>query len=415
MNHDSHHEPLKTICMFTPAAEGGHARYTAEMLSALSQPAGTGCRVELVTAENVEAQFRSTEYPVHAVLPPIRDRYAFKSPLHWAASRIVYYPRREWAFLKWLKSRPDIAGVHLQEWKPWLAAPMIRAIQKMGKKVFYTAHNILPHRYPKWIPKWLMHAWIRRACRACDGLFVLSDQLAEKLAGFLGNPHPPIHVTPHGVWTVRDSIQGPSMQDRLAWKRLLFFGAIRQNKGLDLLLRAAENLPGFGITIAGSPDEPEYFQSEILPRVKQLRDAGRQVELLDRFVADDELGKLFATHSAIVLPYTKGFVAQSGVAFMALAYGLPMVASDAGGLGDLMREFKVGVTFHEATPEHLTAAVNELYADGNHADLAAQILAAKLRYSWDVAARETIAGYSAAFQARRETADAHAVPTHPAH
>lgn len=414
MNHDSHPEPPKSICMFTPAAEGGHARYAAEILFALSQQPDAGYRVELVTADNVEAQFRSTEYPVHAVLPPIRDRYAFKSSLHWAASRFVYYPRREYAFLKWLKTRPDIVGVHLQEWKPWLAAPMIRAIQKTGKKVYYTAHNIVPHRYPRWIPKWLMHNWIRRACLRCDALFVLSDQLAGKLAVFLGSPHPPIRVTPHGVWTVRDRIQGPSMQDRLAWKRLLFFGSIRRNKGLDLLLRAAENLPGFAITIAGAPDEPEYFQSEILPRIQRLRDAGIQVDLLDRFVADDELGKLFATHSAIVLPYTKGFVAQSGVAFMALAYGLPMVASDAGGLGDLMREFKVGVTFHDPTPEHLTAAVNELYADGNHADLAAQILAAKQRYSWDVAARETIAGYSAALNGRRENADAHAIQTHAA-
>ena len=74
-----------------------------------------------------------------------------------------------------------------------------------------------------------------------------------------------------------------------------------------------------------------------------------------------------------------------------------------------MREFKVGVTFHDPTPEHLTAAINELYAEGNDAGLAAQILAAKHRYSWEAAARETIAGYSAAFQGRKGNADAHAV------
>lgn len=415
MKHDSCPEHLGTICMFTPAAEGGHARYASEIMTALSAHPHADYRYELVTAENVEVQFHTVPYPVHAILPPIRDRYAFKSSLHWAASRIVYYPRREWAFLKWLKTRPDIVGVHLQEWKPWLAASMIRAIQRMGKKVFYTAHNVLPHRYPQWIPKRLMHRWIRRACLRCDGLFVLSDQLAGKLSDFLGKPHPPIRVAPHGVWTVRDCVQGPFMQERLAWKRLLFFGSIRQNKGLDLLLRAADNLPGYAITIAGSPDEPEYFQSEILPRVKRLRDAGMRVDLLDRFVADDELGKLFATHSAIVLPYTKGFVAQSGVAFMALAYGVPMVTSDVGGLGDLMREFKVGITYHEATPEHLIAAIHALYAEGNHADLATQIAAAKQRYSWEAAARETAIGYSVALEGRRETVHARDLRTHPAH
>ncbi len=415
MSSDSHNSNTETICMFTPAAEGGHARYAMEMMTALAEHPHAGYRFELVSAENLEAQFRSSRYPVHAVLPPIRERYSFKSPLHWAANRIVYYPQRELAFLRWLKLRPDISAVHLQEWKPWLAAPMIRAIQKMGKKVYYTAHNIVPHRYPKWIPKWVMHAWIRRACRMCDGLFVLSDQLSGKLSDFLGPAHPPIRITPHGVWTVGDSVQSISMEERLSWRRLLFFGTIRRNKGLDLLLRAAEKLPGYSLTIAGAPEDLEYFQKEILPRVKSLRDTGTRVDLLDRFVPDEELEKLFATHSAIVLPYTQGFQAQSGVAFMALAYGLPMVASDVGGLGDLMREFKVGVTFRDATPERLTAAVRELYAEGSHRHLAGQIQAARQHYAWNVAARETISGYSVATQGRKESADANVVQTYPVH
>ena len=166
------------------------------------------------------------------------------------------------------------------------------------------------------------------------------------------------------------------------------------------LLRAMEELPGYSVTIAGQPDDAEYFAAEILPRVKNLRAAGREVDLRDQFVADEEVGKLFMTHSAIVLPYTKGFVAQSGVAFMALAYDLPMVASEAGGLRDLLGQFKVGVTFEDYTPAGLATAVRSL-CEGSE-NLAAQIRAAREYYSWDVAAMETVAGYRAALWGRRE-------------
>ena len=92
-----------------------------------------------------------------------------------------------------------------------------------------------------------------------------------------------------------------------------------------------------------------------------------------------------------------------------------MVTSDVGGLGDLMREFAVGVTFHEATPDRLIAAIHALYAQGSHADLTAQITAAKQHYSWEAAARETVIGYSAALEGRREPAHVRDLRTHPAH
>ena len=388
--------------MFAPQAEGGHPRYVRELMTSLACQPDSGYRFEWVSTEDLEEQFKSDQYTVHTALPRLRRRHEFATPLHWAASRLLYYPRRELAFLEYLKTRPDIIAVHFQEWKPWLAATLFRQIKKLGKKVFYTVHNIQPHNYPKFLPRSVLNGWIRKGCLECDGLFVLTGQLKGRLSEFLGQPHPPIRVTPHGVWTVDDFAQDLTVEERLEKKRLLFFGSIRRNKGLDLLLRAAVDLPGFGITIAGPPDEKVYVQTEILPRIKSLREAGMNIDLFDRFVPDNEVGRIFTSHSAIVLPYTKSFMAQSGVAFMALAYELPMIASEAGGLRDLMNEFKVGVTFADYTPVGLANAVRSLYAGGRPADLAAQIRAARNHYSWDAAARETIAGYRTVLQGRRE-------------
>lgn len=401
------------VCIFSPTPRGGHARYTWELLTAMARHPRGDFRYELITSTDLEASFRETEYPVHPILSPIRERSTFRTRLGWALNRLTHYPVREFALLHWLRSRPDIAAVHLQEWKPWLAAALIQSIQRVGKKVFYTVHNVLPHRYPAGIPKRLMDHWIRRACRSCDGLFVHTDRLAGELRDFLGNGHPPIHVVPHGVWTV-DTASDQPLYERLAQKRLLFFGAIRRNKGLDLLLRALPQLPGYRLTIAGEPCEPDYFRSEIEPRIAELRAAGVQIDLLDRFIPETELAGLFSSHSAIVLPYTRGFVAQSGVVFMALAHGLPVVASTAGGLGDLLGEFRIGTTFDADAPETLAAAVERLHASSHRNEIQRQIAAARRRFTWHAAAGATIAGYANAFQTAPESNDC-ALGTTPAH
>jgi glycosyltransferase involved in cell wall biosynthesis len=404
--------------MFTPTSDGGHARYTWELLNALAQAASAGAggvlrqphRFELVTSRDLHPQFDSDHYRIHRILPPLRDRSEFPTRLSWAASRATHYARREWQFLRWLGGRPDIDAVHFQEWTPWLAAPLFRRLRALGKRVFYTVHNIVPHRYPRAVPRAVMNGWIRRACLLCDGLFVHTDLLAEELAQFLGAREsgvalPPIHVVPHGVWTMPDVMPRATVDERLALKRLLFFGEIRRNKGLDLLLRAMVHLPaGYSLTIAGEPRERDYFREEILPLVAEARRRGATIDLRDRFTPECEVPALFAGHSAVVLPYTPKFVAQSGVVFMALAHDTPVVASEAGGLRELFEEFRIGATFREATPEALASAVRAVCEQGAAGEIAREIRAAKQRFSWRQAALATLAGYATAFETQGQRA-----------
>ncbi len=400
-----------TICMYTPSSDGGMAQYAWELMNALSDEGRGNFKVELVTGQDVVPLFQTDAYPIHAILPPLCHRNEFANRASWVASRLAHYPRREWRFLKWLRGRPDVVAVHLQEWTPWLAASMIRRIRAMGKQVFYTVHNIYPHRYPAMVPKAVMDRWVRKACRSCDGLFVHTERLAGQLAQFLGGTHPPIHVVPHGVWTVRGTAPRPTMEERLEWKKLLFFGTIRRNKGLDVLLRAAETLHDYSITIAGEPLEAEYYRTEILPQIQRLRNDGVKINLIDRYISESELPELLATHSAVVLPYTPNFVAQSGVIFLALAHELPVVASLAGGLKDLFEEFRVGVPFSEVTPAALAAAVRRLADPDVRRDVTEQIAAARSHYSWRETARATIAGYLSTEPETRQAFDDCAMAT----
>lgn len=393
--------------MYTPSANGGHARYAWELTTALAKAGRGRYEFELVSSQDLEDQYKSDQYGVHPILPTLVDRSQFSSHLAWALSRVTHYARRERRLLKWAQRRPDVDGVHFQEWTPWLASPLFRRLRAMGKKVFYTVHNIVPHRYPARVPKALMHRWIRQACLQCDGLFVHTDNLAEELGQFLGGTrqHPPIQVVPHGVWNVPASAKGPRLSERLREKRLLFFGAIRRNKGLGLLLDAMERLPGYSITIAGEPLEREFYRTQIVPQIQRVRAAGVRVDVIDHFVPEEQVGALFARHSAIVLPYTREFAAQSGVVFMALAHELPVVAAEVGGMRDLLAEFKIGTTFREAMPGDLATAVHSLFAGATESELLAHMRAAKDRFSWDAAARATIAGYAAADEVPTEAND----------
>lgn len=379
------------VCMYVPSADGGHPRYAQELLTAIVRE--NRCAVELVSCRDLLDEFDSDLYPIHRILPTLRMRSEFPTSAHWAINRLTHYPREQNRFLRWLADRPDITVVHLQEWAPWLAKSLVSRIQAMGKRVFFTIHNITPHRYPPGVPRAVMHQWVRNASRRCDGLFVHTQRLSQQLSVFLQHRHPPIHVTPHGIWTTHHPVDPPSVEQRLNWKRLLFFGTIRRNKGLVPLLRAMERLAGYSLTIAGEPLDGAYHREEVLPLVRRLQNSGIRIDLLDRYVTEEEMPELFAAHSALVMPYTSAFTAQSGVVFMAITHGIPVITSLAGGLRELLAEHPIGVAFEQSTSEQIAAAVHRLHDDGKQLDIDSHLAAARQHYSWKSAAVATLAAY----------------------
>ncbi|MCC6241171.1 MAG: glycosyltransferase family 4 protein [Phycisphaerales bacterium] len=406
---------MERICMYTPSADGGHARYTWELLTALSQhPSAAAMRFELATSVDFDSRYDQGLYPIHRLFPVLRHRQKYASVLAWASSRVTHYWRQQHIFLNWLRQRPDITAVHFQEMTPWLAVSAFKKIRAMGKRVYYTVHNITPHRYPRYVPKAMVDHWIGSSCRLASGLFVHTERLSSQLSDFLGTDHPPIQVIPHGVWHVDDALASPPMGQRLARKRLLFFGQIRSNKGLHILLDAALKLEGYSITIAGDRFEPDYFEREITPRIERLRQMGREIDLQDQFLPDSALPRLFAEHSAIVMPYTPQFQAMSGVIYMALAYEIPVVATAAGGLRDMLEQYHVGEVCADHSPAALEAAIRRLCENDHDQHIAEQMKLARDKYSWSSAASATLVGYARGRQAQVPTHD-RSIATNPAH
>jgi glycosyltransferase involved in cell wall biosynthesis len=345
-------KPL-TIGMYTPTAHGGHALYAQELLTALAEVgARRGVAAELITCEDLSDDLRPP-YPIHRILPHQVCRDEFRSTASWAASRVGYYTRREHRFLDWVDSRPDLDLVHFQEYTPWLAPCHFRALRRRGIPIVYTVHNIENHYV-----KFIMHKPIRDRCfrsawRTCDALLVHTEGLRATLSDFLAGSHPPIHVTPHGVWREGGG-HGPETHAHTSGReRLLFFGVIRPNKGVHVLLRALERLPQYDLTIAGGAEEP-YYLDQIRRMVRDFP-PGR-VELIDRYVGEDEVAGLFERSRLVILPYTN-FTAQSGVLHLALAHGRPVVATDVGALGECVRLWGIGQVVPPGDEGELAGAI----------------------------------------------------------
>jgi glycosyltransferase involved in cell wall biosynthesis len=380
------------VCLYTPTSSGGHALYTKELLTAV---AGVGPRRgvsgELVTCEDLPDEMRTEAYPIHPILPRLKPRSAFKNPAAWVASRLAYYTRRDGAFLDWVTRRGGVDVVHFQEYTPWLAPGHWRALRRRGVRTIYTVHNIVLHGYKGAVHRAVRDSCLRAAWRGCDALLVHTEGLRNDLAAFLGPGHPPIHVTPHAVWS-RRAESSPAREPAGGGRvRLLFFGVVRASKGLHVLLQALDRLPGCDLTVAGEIEDDAYRA-----RIKGLSAhlAPGRFELIDRFVAEDEVPGLFASSDLVVLPYTR-FAAQSGVLHLALAHGRPVVASDVGGMGECVRDWGIGPVVTPGDPAALAAAIRAALEPPAYRAALGATLRVRDGLTWERMADATIDVYQA--------------------
>jgi len=380
------------VCLYTPTSYGGHALYTNELLTAVAEVGvRRGVTAELVTCEDLAAELQTSAYPIHRILPRLVPRGAFRTPIAWAAARVAYYSRRERIFLDWIARRADFNLVHFQEYTPWLAPRHWRALRRRGIPLIFTVHNVIYHYYKNWLHKAIRDSCLRSAWRECDALLVHTEGLREALADFLGAGHPPISVTPHGVYSRGGPPEREGDGGGVGRARLLFFGVIRPNKGLQVLLRAMERLPQCDLIAAGEIEDDGY-RKQALGLARRLP-PGR-VELIDRYIEEAGVADLFARSRLVVLPYTS-FAAQSGVLHQALAYGRPVVASDVGAMGECVRRWGIGGVVPPGDERALAEAIERALEPERYRAAVEAIARIRGELTWTRMAEATIDVYHA--------------------
>jgi D-inositol-3-phosphate glycosyltransferase len=287
-----------------------------------------------------------------------------------------------WIKIGWRigKSRPDLLIVRF--WIPFISMSLgsICRIVKLNRhtKIISIADNIIPHEKRPG-DKLLCRYFIR----GIDGFITMSGSVLNDLVKFKYKK--PKILTPHPIYDHYGEIQtrenallnlNLSKEDRY----ILFFGFIRDYKGLDLLLNAFSN-PYFKpnrikLIVAGEfyADETSY-----LDLIKELN-LEDDVILRTGYVSNTEVQHYFNAADIIAQPYKSA--TQSGVTQIGYHFNKPMLVTDVGGLAEIIPHMKVGYVVAPDS-EEISKALIDFFENKRIEEFTKNILKEKERFSWD--------------------------------
>lgn len=169
----------------------------------------------------------------------------------------------------------------------------------------------------------------------------------------LPRPSPvPKHVrvveAPVGVYDLQE-IRADPHAIRKGWAGegkvvFLAFGFIRDNKNLDLVIRALPSNPEAMLVVMGKAQSQKDKPLEFYRSLSSELGVSERVRFFDEFVPDEKLASYFAAADVVVLTYDKTFHSQSGVLNVAARARRPVLASSGESpLKDCVQKFKLGV------------------------------------------------------------------------
>ena len=170
------------------------------------------------------------------------------------------------------------------------------------------------------------------------------------------------------------------------FRYILFFGQIKEVKGLDLLIEAFGKLTSekVKLIIAGKPWKDDFSKYEKLINDYNLN---KLVVLFKRFIPDSEKDLLFAASDVVVIPYKKIF--QSGVLLTALSYPCVVLCSDLEPNMEVIKSGENGFLFETNNIDSLASMLTSILNENSEKikqikDNALKTV--KTDYSWDYAA-----------------------------
>ncbi|WP_237180923.1 glycosyltransferase family 4 protein [Roseomonas haemaphysalidis] len=322
---------------------GGGAQFALSLARGLAAVPGTEVALSISREGDLAAGFAALGLPCDAV-----PTYSGAPGFLLGTARVPGLARRL------ARQARDFRADVVLSAMPHLWTPLVAPVLKRAGIAFVPVlHDAAPHPGD---PALLWHWRLRRELAAARGAVVLSAAVERAIRA--GAPALPLFRQPLGA-----HLPGPVPVGVEATHDFLFFGRVRAYKGLDLLRDAFALLrqthPAATLRVVGEGD-----MERAAPGLSTL--PGVTVE--PRWVADAAIPPLVATARSLVLPYREA--SQSGVLPIALACGVPVVATPVGGLAEQVTDNETGLLAAAATPEALAAAMARMLDPATRARLA---------------------------------------------
>jgi glycosyltransferase involved in cell wall biosynthesis len=273
------------------------------------------------------------------------------------------------------QTQPDV--LIMKYWMSYLAPSLgmvAHQLKRQGCKVITILDNVIPHEqrfFDKPLTTWFL--------KQNSGFVAMSGSVKNDLLSL--RPDAPFILKSHPLY---DHF-GKSMDQHLARKQLgidpekktlLFFGLIRDYKGLDLLIDAMSLLDAsYQLIIAGESygDFGKYRQQIEASPAKQ------RITVLNRYIGDEEVPVLFSASDLLVVPYRSA--TQSGVIPIAYHFETPVLATDVGGLRETIEEAGTGLICQPQV-ESLVQGIGQVFSEGT-ASFIDHIRGEKKNLTWE--------------------------------
>jgi glycosyltransferase involved in cell wall biosynthesis len=285
-----------------------------------------------------------------------------------------------WIKIGWQLKNRKPSLIIVRYWIPFLA-PCLGTICRIARsnkqtKVICIVDNMIPHE--KRFADKLLSAYF---VKSVDGFITMSDKVSKDVRSFSTKP---IQLSPHPIFghfgnpmskeEARNTL-GLAVQDKV----ILFFGFIRQYKGLDLLLKAMATNEikeaHIKLMVVGE------FYEDAQPYYDMIASLGigEQVIMHNEFVPDAEVKKYVCAADFIIQPYKQA--TQSGVTPLAYHFEKPMLVTNVGALPDTVPDGKVGVVV-EPNEDAIAKGILKLYSMGT-SYFTPYLQSEKQKYSWE--------------------------------
>ncbi len=281
---------------------------------------------------------------------------------------------------RWIRSRdPDV--LIFKYWLPFFGpcfGTIARVVKRgTGTKVLFICDNVIPHEHRPGD-----RVWTRYAFGAADGFIVQSRSVERDLLAFIPGAH--YEYVPHPVYHgFGEAVPAEEARRKLGISAafvFLFFGYVRKYKGLDVLLDALALLKGkldIALIVVG-----EFYEGEQAYR-DRIRRLGIEsmVTVRSDYVPNEEVKYYFSAADAVVLPYLSA--TQSGIAQIAYNFDLPVIATDVGGLAEIVRDGETGLVVPPNDAPALAAAILKYCTSVDRTQLRRNVREEKKKFSWE--------------------------------
>ncbi|ALG13207.1 glycosyltransferase family 4 protein [Kibdelosporangium phytohabitans] len=367
-------------------SEAGH-----EVVVLCREQAGTDVITHPTTDEMIGGVrvIRVAEDPPHLVFE--RDLVAWTLAMGHAMVRAGLALLKNW--------QPDV--IHAHDWL--VTHPAVALAEETGKPLVATIHATEAGRHSGWLSQPLnqqVHSVEWWLANRADALVTCSSAMRAEVAHLF-------EVDPADITVIHNGIEPRSWRVPAATVRatheqynpgggpmLLFFGRLEWEKGVQDLVAALPRIrrshPGTRLVIAGKG----RHAAELVKDARKAR-VLRSVDFVGH-LTDRELVAALAAADVVVLP--SRYEPFGIVALEAAAAGAPLVASTAGGLGEVVVHDETGLSFAPGDVEGIAASVRAVLDDPAAAKRRTRAAKARLTsdFDWATIASATVQVYRGA-------------------